>query len=294
MKYIILLLLGLTTILNAQCPIDARVTKTAMRNGNNSMSGSVVGWAASGMWWEWQVEVTGEMKFTPQGGSTTSLASGQQFGWLNGTGSSNGVRWSTAQDLEPRGNGDYWTEGSGIFVAPYCGAGGSIPTASSPTQNIKRPEHPIYTQPDLYLSYQNGSSDNYGVTDAAFRLTNSVQLTEGNKNGATGIPSWTDIQSGSGGYVSLSPSGSTANMTALKSSDGCLVYNVQIKTSYGGFYSEPLYVAIERPYKLVKPIGLPDEIHQAGASGYYVKIYYLAEGPCSSFGFLNGHLNQLV
>jgi len=80
-------------------------------------------------------------------------------------------------------------------------------------------------------------------------------------------------------------------MRALHESDGCLVYNVQLKTNYGGFLSDPLYVAIERPKRLVKPFGTPDPFPSAQPGGGYISlINYSARGLCNGQGALRGYV----
>ena len=273
MQYIRLMLtLVVTTItLSAQwCPLDARVTRTAMRTGNNSMYGAAIAWAESGHWWEWQAQVDGSLLFAAPSGAFQSIASGQNFGWLNGLGQSNGRIWATTQALEPRGSGQYRSEGSGVFIAPGCGAGGTIPNASSPAQSIQRPARPDYqTTPHqnaiMFLGVGNSGTASY---------RNHAVLVPGNSNGATGSPSWELLQSGAKpAYAVLSgATGSSATVTAVSYSDGCGVYNVQVKTNYGGFFSEPMYIFINRPHAMVYRYW--EDLHTPLGSGYATLLEY--------------------
>ncbi len=282
MNRILILFLGAVLTLGAQCPIDARVTKTAMRNGNNNMYGAVIGWAASGYWWEWQVEVTGSLNFTPTGGSPSSIASGQKFGWLAGLGSASGIGWTTGQALEPRGNGSYYTQGSGIFVAPYCGAGGSIPAANSPTQIIKRPERPDYQAVPYHdaIMYLGRDASNNLISQTQ-QYKNFATIVPGAPNGASGVPDWSLLQSGSKGqYATISATtGTTTKLTASNYSDDCLVYNVTLKASYDGFYSEPMYIFINRPHKMIYRYW--EDEHDPIGSGYLSSLYYEVETRCN-------------
>lgn len=268
MKYTLFFLLLISFAASAQCPIEAYVTKTSQRTGDNSMSGSVIGWAASGYWWEWQVEVTGALKFTPQGGSVSTIDSGSKFGWLSDIGIMNGVRWGTSKDLESRGNGAYYTTGSGVFVAPYCGAGGTVPAANSPTQTIRRPERPTYqTAPYQDAIMHLGKDASGNLIAATQQYKSSSIIAPGNSNGASGTPAWTLVQSGlKPEYASISTtSGPSTTIKALSYSDNCLTYNVQLKTSYDGFYSDVMYIFINRPHRSIYRYW-EDQHHSLGSS----------------------------
>jgi len=284
MRYVLFLIIAIVTQSSGQCPLDARVTKTAMRNGNNNMYGAAIAWAAGGYWWDWQAQVDGALKFQPSGGSESTIASGQNFGWLNGLGSASGIKWSTGQDLESRGEGNYRTEGSGVFIAPYCGAGGTIPTSSSPAQAVNRPERPDY-QSSLFQGALMYLRDTLGTINYKAYST----LIPGAENGATGTPTWILLESGNlpgENYADLSCT-VCANtvITAKESSDECLKYNIQVLTSYDGFKSEPFYIFINRPYKtLPQPVPAPGT--GLYGTGYESIIPYKTQSLCSGSNFI--------
>lgn len=76
-------------------------------------------------------------------------------------------------------------------------------------------------------------------------------------NGASGSPSWSVSTQANGGSVSLScsPCGSTV-ATSTSPSSGC-VYDITVKLNYGGFESDPFYVAIIQPLTFTLVNGYP-------------------------------------
>ncbi|MBI1355789.1 MAG: hypothetical protein GC160_15725 [Acidobacteria bacterium] len=237
----------------------------------------------------WTVTLRAKLLFTPSGGSEQTVQDQPtSFTWTSSTptgiGSSRSVTASDA--LESHGNGSYRSREE---VSAVCGG---FPFTISPkvssSMAISRPAYPDYTVAGKYLTYMGGQSGTY-TTVAGTQFSNTVALKVGATNGASGSATWDLIQS-SPGYASLSCTSCTnPNLTANKESDGCLVYNVQVKTNYGGFRSEPLYVAIERPKSTIKPSSPPDLHEPVLGGGYLSQIFYETRGLCSGQGSLKGY-----
>jgi hypothetical protein len=244
----------------------------------------------------WSVTLTTQILFTPTGGSETSIGTSSiNFNWGPGTspGAGSEQSVSTSVVLNDYGDGSYRTEGTsdGVCGGYDFGNPTGFPEYSSGT-TISRPAAPTYTNGAYAstLAYFNGVFGSYTTANGSF--ANTTSLTAGAANGATGSFTWYVWQTGSHQpYASIpSCSGCTTNtITAQNQSDGCLVYNVLVTTSYDGFNSESLYMFIDRPSYLVKPSGQPDTFGNYGSQGYTANIYYNAWGLCSGQGVLGSY-----
>ena len=290
--------MGLIPNASAQiCQLTIDGEPSVSRPGPNQVSGTATVFPVS-ITGTWTLTLRAVLRFTPTGGSEQTVENQPTtFTWTSSTptgiGSSRTV--SASESLEPHGNGSYRTREE---VVGTCG--GQLPMNPgdklSSSISISRPARPDYTTSNRFLTYMNGQSGSY-TTDIGTTFSNSVSLKAGATNGATGSPTWVLLQSSSG-YAALScTTCSQPTLTANAESDGCLVFNVQVKTSYGGFRSEPLFVAIERPKKAIKPTGNPafvDRHDPVSGGGYLSTIFYLTEGLCTSQGFLRGYkLNEI-
>lgn len=293
-------ILSLSPRATGQCVLIIEGDPSTQRTGPNQVRGTATIYPAQMIQGSWAMTLRSVVRFTPTGGSEGTVASTPtSFNWGPGTATGSGSAQSavTNEPLESHGNGAYRTrqEVSGVCSGATYDPG----VKTSPSVAIARPAFPTYVTANRYLTYLNGAASNYTTTDTGASFATTVTLQAGNANGATGSPTWVLIQSGAAAtYASLSctscPTPTQTDITAQHESDGCLVYNVQVKTNYGGLLSEPLFVAIERPKKALKPPGLPDpDPAPAGSAGYQSVIRYVTEGLCSAQGYLQGYsLNE--
>lgn len=127
-------------------------------------------------------------------------------------------------------------------------------------------------------------------------FTTGTPLVAGTTNGASGSPQWVLTQSSTvnppvASYATLSCTSCTSpTLLAQHESDGCSVYNVQVKTSYGGFLSDPLYIYIERPKFTVKPTeSNRQDRDEPNGTGYVSLLYYKVRVLCAAQKELRGY-----
>jgi len=234
------------------------------------------------------VTLTAQDRFTPTGGSETAMASNSvNFNWGPNTSTGSGSSQSVQQNdtLEPYGTGGYRTRQS---VQGYClGTGYNATDKNTSSLSISRPSSPDYTTPGETLAFLGGAGGLYTTANGLFANTSS--LSAGAANGATGTFTWDLTHSGSQGTYASLPSCSncaTNEITALHESDSCLAYNTRVRTNYGGFYSEKMYLFIDRPSYTQKPSGVSDTLGNYGPQGFQAFIYYVTWGLCSGQGVL--------
>ncbi len=285
---------SLVPLANAQCQLFTESDPLTVRSSPNEARGTASTYPTASIVGNWTVTITAVLRFTPDFGSEQTVETQSTVvNWGPGTpaGVGSTVTATANEELEPHGNGSYRTIWQGVAV---CGGQTfTNPDITSAPVSITRPTRPDYTTSNRFLTYMGGEAGTY-TTDIGTTFSNTVSLKVGATNGATGSPTWELVQSSSPAYASLScTSCSTPTLTALRESDMCLTFNVQIRTSYGGFRSEPLFVAIERPKKTIKPPGLPDRHEAVSGGGYLSTILYLTEGLCTGQGYLRGYkLNE--
>jgi hypothetical protein len=100
----------------------------------------------------------------------------------------------------------------------------------------------------------------------------------GSPNGASGTPTWSVSTQVGGGTIALSCyvcTSTTATSTAP--SNGC-VYDITVYLDYGGFYSDPFYVAIVQPSSFSLVSGFPT--HDADGDGFVSKYNWNLTDTC--------------
>ena len=200
------------------------------RQSSNSVKALAGTQTIGDYWWTWDAYVASTEKV-----DAAVIHTGSD---LVGTGEIASLQWIDAPSVEGVGT---WRIDNFHDAASTCGDYTDYTTFR--TLEVLRPERPDYSSsggPITYLGPGNSADGPYKASSG---------LVPGATNGATGTPVWIYLESGTtSGYAHLScTSCSATTITADNASDNCLVYNVQVKTSYGGLESDPMYIFIERP-----------------------------------------------
>lgn len=275
-RKLILVVLSLVVcgLLPGQCSIDARVTKGTRRTDGNHMRGYSVAWAASGDWWNWAATTYGVFYFTPSGGSSQQIASGNASGWLssgNSTDPSN-PQWNSTTDLDSKGNGAYYTSGWGDFFSLCGDAYYNVLYGQSPNNSVSRPTitGPNQNQPNWAFWYLGGapSTDGYYV-QASLQGTPNWSPPSGQ-----GV-SYTWVATAEPSKVSLNAtSGSTQTTVTSQEASNGTVFDVKIVFKVDGFSSTEFPIHINRPAHLNFPTSIINFPSSSGCPGYEAPIDY--------------------
>jgi hypothetical protein len=278
-------LLG-SAMANAQCLLVVDSTPSQLRTGPNELRGRSLMYPVQAVQGVWNVTLNTWVRLASQQQTLVGSASAN-FNWgPSSTVGSSGAEWADAfVGLEGNGSATYQTS---LTASGTCNGGStnySGNTEYSLAMPISRPARPDYASP-IYLSYYGGASSSHDAASNSF--ASSTNLVPGAANGASGSFTWEVAQGSSYANLSCTSCGVTT-MTANQASDGCLVYNVQIKTNYGGFRSEPLWVFIDRPRYTVPNFSN----HQNLNGGYLSEIGYTVKELCSS-DLQNFEFNEII
>jgi len=283
-------LVALTSVAGqAQCLLLVDGDPFTSRTGPNQVRGRAVLYPTT-ISGSWSVTLSSVLRFTPAFGSEQTVETAvNNFSWSSGTptGIGSSKEALAFEALELHGNGSYRTREE---VVGSCGGQTlTITPKISLSQAIARPSRPDYGQSNRFLTYMGGAAGAYKTTIGA-NFTTSVPVNPGLANGATGPFTWVLLEGGTppgADYADLScTSCSQTTLLAKRESDACLTFNVQVKTSYGGFLSEPLFVSIKRPKQALKPGSPFQDRHDNFGSGYLSSIFYKVRGLCAGQGDL--------
>ncbi len=185
--------------------------------------------------------------------------------------------------LQSTGVGVYRIDSTHWGKSTYCEQFGSnsIFFNRTESQTILRPARPDYSStggPVYFLGLGVAFTGNY---------TSSTTLSPGDAKGAVGTPQWIFAAGSLFGTLACGGGGVTCNQpvfTATKKGTGCLVYDVVIKTRYGGLESDPFHMFINAPHNFVAAIdpdhGVYWESTEPLFDGYLTRINYSVSGLC--------------
>lgn len=177
-------------------------------------------------------------------------------------------------DLQATGAGDYYMHGVYWANSPYCEYFGYPPLGTieaTAYDQVRRPDAPEQlpgSAPLFYLGPGVYSSGSYSA---------QLPMRPGDAKGAAGNPSWVISAGSSFGYLTCANNCGNSTFVATKRGSYCGMYDVQIRTSYDGFLSEPFPIFINAPNNTVSYGSWTEPYYD----GYVTRIEYSISGLCA-------------